>query len=43
MNLIILPAIDLTVSIMFFYKVGFGIKQPTKFDMLLRRKKDKLM
>ena len=30
-----LPAMDQTVSLLFFYKDGFGIIQPTKVDMLL--------
>ena len=35
MNSIILPVIGLIVPLVFFYKAGFGIKQPTEDDMPL--------
>ena len=38
MNSLILHAMDQIASLLFFfYKDGFGIKQPTKFDMWLEK------
>ena len=35
LNLHIIPAMGFIISLLFFYKDGFGVKYPTQFDMSL--------